>query len=119
LTTWQARDRKINRASAERGVSSLGKGKFSGVEGTYVSLKGSVKSDEASSLTGVWITFGTSADVRTGSEIGLAYTLPRLMCQNWSLGHKKWQQALTYVFGCGLFCLSVKLVYLIMLYRLI
>jgi hypothetical protein len=52
-----------------------------GVQEGPVNLKGSVKSDEAFSLTGVWITYGTSANVRTGSAVGLAYTLPRLVQQ--------------------------------------
>ena len=51
-----------------------------GVEEGPVNLKGSVKSDEAFSLTGVWITYGTSADVRTAaSAMRLAYSLSRLI----------------------------------------
>jgi len=52
-----------------------------GVEDGPVNLKGSVKNDEAFSFTGVWITYGTSANVRTGSEMRLACTLPRLIQQ--------------------------------------
>ena len=90
MTTWQARDRKINRASAQRGVSSLGTAKCGGGRERYgpASLKGSVKSDEAFSFTGVWIAYGASANVRTGREMRLAYTLRRLMyILHCSVGH--------------------------------
>jgi hypothetical protein len=51
-----------------------------GAEEGPVNLKGSVKSDEAFSLShGVWIAYGTAANVVTASEMRLAYIVPRLV----------------------------------------
>jgi len=73
--------------------------------GGPVNLKGSAKSDEAFSFTGVWIVWivwiadGTAANVRTGREMRLACTLPRLIWQNCSVGYTDWQQTVRVGFG--------------------